>query len=121
MLVRGTGDAGVLTEITERGQRRELPALVELTAYRVVQEALTNVVRHSEAHHARVGLDFRDTELVVEVVDEGPAVSSENNGTGFGLRGMAERVGVLGGALDYGPRDPNGFGVRACLPLEVGS
>jgi signal transduction histidine kinase len=121
MLVRGTEDAGVVTDITELGRRRELPALVELTAYRVVQEALTNVVRHSESHHARVGLDFSETELVVEVVDEGPAVSSENNGTGFGLRGMAERVGVLGGALDYGPRDPSGFGVRARLPLEVGS
>jgi len=120
-LVRATRDAGVLTELTEVGRRRELPALVELTGYRVVQEALTNVVRHSDAHHVRVGLDFDDAELVVEVVDEGPAASSSDNSTGFGLRGMAERVSVLGGALEYGPREPDGFRVRARLPLDVGS
>lgn len=119
-LVRGTEDAGVVADLTERGRRRQLPALVELTAYRVVQEALTNVVRHSHAHRARVGVDFGEVELVVEVVDEGPPASSSHNGTGYGLRGMAERVGVLGGALDYGPRQPHGFGVRARLPLEAG-
>jgi signal transduction histidine kinase len=120
-LVRDTEDTGVLAELTERGQRRQLSAVIELTAYRVVQEALTNVARHSAAGQARVGLDFGDTALVVEVIDEGPGVSSNNNGIGLGLRGMAERVEVLGGALDYGPREPNGFGVRARLPLEAGS
>jgi signal transduction histidine kinase len=120
-LIRDTEDTGALAEFTERGRRRELPAVVELTAYRVVQEALTNVARHSAAGQARVALDFGDTALIVEVVDEGPGVSASNNGIGFGLRGMAERVEVLGGALDYGPREPNGFGVRARLPLEAGS
>jgi len=120
-LLRATEDAGVLTELTEQGRRRKLPALVELTAYRVVQEALTNVVRHSDADQARVGLDFGDTQLVIEITDEGTVVSTSNNDAGFGLRGMAERVGVLGGALDYGRREPSGFRVRARLPLDVGS
>ena len=120
-LVRSSQDTGVRTELTEQGRRRELPALVELTAYRVVQEALTNVVRHTDAHQARVGIDFGAKELVVEVVDEGPSSTSVDVNEGFGLRGMAERVGVLGGVVDYGPREPNGFRVRARIPLDLGS
>jgi signal transduction histidine kinase len=119
-LVRTSENAGVTTDITESGRRRALPALVELTAYRVVQEALTNVVRHAEASSARVCLGFCDDELLVEVADDGTAPRSPD-GTGFGLRGMAERVGLLGGRLEYGPRVPAGFEVRAHLPLDAGS
>jgi signal transduction histidine kinase len=118
--VRSTEHAGIATELTWSGRRRTLPSLVELTAYRVVQEALTNVVRHAEASRARVCLGFCDDELLVEVADDGTAPPSAN-GTGFGLRGMAERVGSLGGRLEHGPRAPAGFEVRAHLPLGAGS
>ena len=119
-LVRSSEDTGVAAQLTEQGTRRELPALVELTAYRVIQEALTNIARHSNADQARVDIDFGDTELVVDIVDDGPAVLSSDDGAGFGLRGMAERVGALGGVLDYGSRGLKGFGVRARIPLEAG-
>jgi len=119
-LVRSTENAGIATDLTWSGRRRSLPSLVELTAYRVVQEALTNVVRHAEASRARVCLGFREEELLVEVADDGTAPPSAN-GTGFGLHGMAERVGSLGGRLEHGPRAPAGFGVRAHLPLDAGS
>jgi signal transduction histidine kinase len=119
-LVRSTEHAGIATDLTESGRRRVLPSLVELTAYRVVQEALTNVVRHAEASRARVCLGFCDDELLVEVADDGSAPLSAN-GTGFGLRGMAERVGSLGGRLEHGRRAPAGFEVRAHLPLDAGS
>lgn len=119
-LVRNTENAGISTDVAESGRRRALPALVELTAYRVVQEALTNVVRHANASTASVYLDFGDDELGVEIIDDGSARASAN-GTGFGLRGMSERVGSLGGTINYGPRQPRGFRVNARLPLGNGS
>ncbi|WP_226961812.1 MULTISPECIES: sensor histidine kinase [Streptomyces] len=93
-----------------------LPPVVELAAYRIVQEALTNVVRHSEGRHATVaiGLDAR-RRLVVEVVNEGPTRAG-SGGAGLGLVGMRERATAIGGTLDAGPLPGGGFRVRATLP-----
>ncbi|MDT0269497.1 sensor histidine kinase [Streptomyces sp. DSM 44915] len=97
------------------GERR-LPPVVELAAYRIVQEALTNVLRHSAARHAAVAvsLDAEDR-LLVEVVDEGPP-RPDPGGAGLGLVGMRERATAVGGTLAFGPLPDGGFRVHATLP-----
>jgi len=98
-----------------------LPAPVDLAAYRVVQEALTNVVRHAPGAVARVGVRRAGVELLVEVEDDGGApVVEGRQGAGHGLLGMRERVHAVGGTLDAGPRAERGFAVRARLPLPEG-
>jgi signal transduction histidine kinase len=92
-----------------------VPAAVQLAAYRIVQEALTNVVRHSGARHAAVSVTAARGRLLVEVVDDGPPHDPPGAG-GFGLIGMRERAAAVGGELEYGPRSAGGFRVRAALP-----
>ncbi|MEV6754150.1 sensor histidine kinase [Streptomyces sp. NPDC051214] len=108
-------DAGVRAEIRWRGERGPLPADIDLAAFRILQEALTNVVRHAGTDACRVTVDRRETELALEVEDDGrgglPA------GTGFGLVGMRERVALLHGRFTAGPRPEGGFRVTALLPL----
>ncbi|RKN10094.1 sensor histidine kinase [Streptomyces radicis] len=94
-----------------------VPPVVELAAYRIVQEALTNVVKHSGARHAAVSVRAVDGGLLVEVTDEGPAAPSP--GTGFGLLGMRERAAAVGGTLEYGALPGGGFRVRALLPVAA--
>ncbi|WP_049567053.1 sensor histidine kinase [Streptomyces sp. SBT349] len=94
-----------------------LPPVVELAAYRIVQEALTNVVKHSASRHAAVSVrTVAGGSLLVEVVDEGP--SAPRPGTGFGLLGMRERAAAVGGSLEYGALPSGGFRVRATLPTR---
>jgi signal transduction histidine kinase len=91
----------------------ELPAAVELAAYRIVQEALTNVSRHSGARSARVTLRYGD-ELTVEIVDDGVGGSAA---AGNGITGMRERAAALGGRVDAAPAPAGGFRVVAHLPV----
>lgn len=108
---------GLEAEVQERGERRALSAAVDLTAFRIVQEALTNVVRHSAARQAVVVLDWRDPgALVVRVEDPGPAVLGDAGGSGSGLAGMRERAAAFGGTIAAGPLPGGGFLVRAELP-----
>ncbi|WP_459647717.1 sensor histidine kinase [Kitasatospora sp. Ki12] len=108
---------GLEAEVQERGERRALSATVDLTAFRIVQEALTNVIRHSAARQAVVVLDWRDPALfVVRVEDPGPAVVADAGGSGSGLVGMRERAGAFGGTITAGPVPGGGFRVRAELP-----
>jgi signal transduction histidine kinase len=105
------------------GEARPVDGVVGVTAYRVVQEALTNVLRHAPASRARVDLDFCDGALVVTVADDGrgaraPARRAGSAG-GHGLIGMRERVAAVGGELDAGPAPGGGFNVRARLPLPA--
>ncbi|ONK12374.1 sensor histidine kinase [Streptomyces sp. MP131-18] len=93
-----------------------LPPVVELTAYRIVQEALTNVVKHSNARHAAVSVRAADGRLLVEVTDDGPGGAHAGGGTGFGLLGMRERATAVGGSLEYGVVPGGGFRVSASLP-----
>ncbi|GAA3765191.1 sensor histidine kinase [Plantactinospora mayteni] len=114
-LAVATAEAGVRVELCWRGERRPLPADIELSAYRIAQEAVTNVVRHAETPQCRVTLDYRDDDLYVEIVDEGrggPVAA-----TGFGITGMRERVGLLHGDFEAGPVPGAGFRVAARLPL----
>ena len=112
--------AGLRAELVVEGDRRPLPAGLDLTAYRIVQEALTNVRRHAGARNASVGLRYGPTALSVEVTDDGPGLTGGvPGGVGHGIAGMRERVALYGGTLHAGP-ETTGWAVRAVLPWEEG-
>jgi signal transduction histidine kinase len=116
-LVDQMRDAGLPVELTIEGDRRPLAPGVDLSAYRIVQEALTNALKHAGAATARVAVRFRTDEVELEVVDDGRGPGGANGGRGgHGLVGMGERVALYGGTLDLGPVDGRGFRVRARLP-----
>lgn len=94
-----------------------VPPEVDISAFRIVQEAVTNVVRHAGTHECRVVVGFRDGELSIEVTDDGYGAAGA--GTGYGITGMRERVGLLGGRFDVGPRPEGGFRVAARFPLPA--
>ncbi|GAA4505722.1 hypothetical protein GCM10023191_061840 [Actinoallomurus oryzae] len=111
--------AGVPTAVTVSGERRLLPCEVDRTAYRIVQEALTNVSRHSGGASALVRIAYRPDHLTVQVDDDGLARPGTPPEPGIGLTGMRERVAALGGRLHTGPRRDGGFTVQAELPLDA--
>jgi signal transduction histidine kinase len=141
-LIARTSEAGVEPRFAVEGKRRVLPPAVDLSAYRIVQEALTNVIRHAHANHVDVTLAYLPHELLVTVIDDGygPPPSethggqppseihggqppSETNGgqpnEGHGLVGMRERVALFGGRLEAGaPADGRGYRVCASLPTR---
>jgi signal transduction histidine kinase len=113
--MRGTG---LPVEAMVEGTPRDLPPGIDLTAFRVVQEGLTNALRHAGGAHARVLLRYDDEALEVEVADDGQGPPPDGTQTpGHGLIGMHERVALFGGSLDTGTRSGGGFVVRARLPL----
>ncbi|HZD02841.1 MAG TPA: sensor histidine kinase [Actinomycetes bacterium] len=116
-LVSRTAQAGVHVDLQVRGHRRELPVGVDLTAYRIVQEALTNVVKHADADATRVVVAYEDDAVCLEITDEGRG-GLTSMGQGHGIIGMRERVGLYGGEFQAGPRSRHGFRVAARLPLE---
>ncbi len=118
-LLEGMNSAGLPTELVVSGEPRPLPSGVDLSAYRVVQESLTNSLRHSREAHAHVELRYVADEIDIEVTDDGRAVPSGES-RGFGLLGMRERVAVYGGRVDAGPRSTGGFGVHVRLPTGGG-
>jgi signal transduction histidine kinase len=113
-------DAGLKVEAQVEGKEVPLPPGVDLTAYRVVQEALTNVIKHAGAGRARVAVRYEPWEVVVEVEDDGVGPSGDGalgeTGGGHGLVGMRERVNLYGGVFQAGRRRGGGFAVRARLP-----
>jgi signal transduction histidine kinase len=119
-VMAGATAAGLDVRLDVSGVRRGLPTGIDLAAYRIIQESLTNVVRHARAATARIAIRYRRSDVVIEIeddgrgVDGGPAVA----GGGNGLLGMRERVGALGGDLEAGPLAGGGFRVRARLPIE---
>jgi signal transduction histidine kinase len=118
-LVAGVARGGPAVQVVVDGEPAELPPAVDLAAYRVVQESLTNVVRHAGPARATVRVAYGDAGVEVEVSDDGngaPALS----GGGHGIAGMRERVAALGGELRAGPRPQGGFQVWARLPLPEG-
>ena len=115
-LVEQMRRAGLPVELTTSGQPRRLPAGVELSAYRIIQEALTNTLKHAGPAHAGVTVRYGDASVEVEVVDDGQGPPSGRPRTGSkGLVGMRERVSLYGGRLDAGPRPGGGFRVHAVL------
>ena len=99
------------------GEKRTLPASLDLTAYRIVQEALTNTLKHAGKTRASVIVRYEDDALAIEIDDDGRGVTAGTAGGGRGLVGMGERVATFRGELEAGPRADGGFAVRARLPL----
>jgi signal transduction histidine kinase len=122
-LLAEVAKAGLTVRLQVEGTPTPLPAGVDLSAYRIVQEALTNVVKHAGPAHAQVVVGYRDQDVRVEVTDDGrgtvTSVSDGRAGTGHGLIGMRERVQVFGGDLEVGPCPDGGFRVAARLPLAA--
>ena len=116
-LVAHVRDAGLPVEVRVEGRPRELAPGVDLSAYRIVQEALTNALKHAGQARARVVVHYGDEVLELEVADTGAGDANGGGGGGHGLAGMRERVAVFGGELESGPRSEGGFAVRARLPL----
>ncbi|MGY0464057.1 sensor histidine kinase [Kitasatospora sp. cg17-2] len=120
-LVTQAGHAGLTVTVDTVGTVRPLPAQVELAAFRIVQEALTNVIRHSAARSATVLMDWSSPAgLLLRVDDPGPAAGGDGGGSGNGLIGMRERAAAFAGELTTGPYG-GGFRVRAWLPDPAGS
>ncbi len=117
-LVATTTDAGVHVEVRRLGERRPLPPEIDVSAYRIIQEAITNVVRHAGTSRCRVSIEYRDDELAVEVLDGGRGPRRRAEG-GYGLVGMRERANLLRGSFSAGPRAEGGFRVAARLPLTA--
>jgi signal transduction histidine kinase len=118
-LADGAAAAGLAVHIEEAERPAPLPVDVDLAAYRIIQEALTNTARHSGGARATVRVGYGDGALVVEVDDDGirrpPGRAAVS---GHGIAGMTERAKALGGTLQAGPRPGGGFGVRAWLPVR---
>lgn len=116
-LVARIRHAGIDVDMSVVGRSRSLPPAVELTAYRIVQEALTNVIRHASATAARVLLTYAEHHLVVQIDDDGSGPSPADT-PGFGLRGLQERVDALAGTLFLGTSPSGGFRLRAQIPTQ---
>jgi signal transduction histidine kinase len=117
-LVRQVSAAGLPVQVTVEGEPAQLPPGVDLSAYRIVQEALTNTLRHAGRATATVSIAYRPDAVELEVLDDGAGVVDGHDG-GNGLHGMRERVALFGGRLDAGPRPDGGFAVRAVLPRQA--
>ncbi|MEU1449383.1 sensor histidine kinase [Streptomyces mirabilis] len=124
-LAERTAGAGVRVHVTWRGERRPLLPEIELSAFRIIQESVTNVVRHSRARTCRVAVGYEPEGVTIEVVDDGddglggpgrPRFAAGAGGSGFGLLGMRERVTLLSGQFSAGRRPEGGFRVTARLP-----
>ena len=113
-------EAGLDVDLEVEGERRRVQSSVDLSCFRIVQEALSNTIQHADAEHAHVRLRYGPESVEVDVTDDGRGVGAQDpeNGRGHGLLGMRERVAMLGGRLEAGYRPTGGFEVRATLPLE---
>jgi signal transduction histidine kinase len=117
-LITRTRSTGLAIDLSVTGAPRQLSDGVGLAAYRIVQEALTNVVRHAHAEHARVELVYQPGSLDITITDDGTGAAAPPSGTaGHGLIGMRERVALHGGEFTAGPRHDRGYRVHAVLPI----
>ncbi|MFK4071730.1 sensor histidine kinase [Streptomyces sp. NPDC029674] len=119
-LVEQARSAGLTVEVKTEGVHAKVPPGTDLAAFRIVQEALTNVVRHSGSRHARVLVRHEAASLTLRIDDDGPATAADAGGSGSGLAGMRERAAALDGTIEAGPRPDGGFRVTAVLPLAAG-
>ena len=118
MLTEQMREAGLPVEVRVEGQPATLPPGIDLAAYRIVQEALTNTLKHAGAAHAWVTIRYGGHAVELEIRDDGRPGAPTADGTGHGLVGMRERVALYGGVLDAGRSADGGFAVRARLPLN---
>jgi signal transduction histidine kinase len=115
-LLATTREAGLPVDLKIEGTPSELPPALDTTAYRIVQEALTNAVKHANADRAEVLVRYRNGSVELIVSDDGRG-NGDGGGSGHGLVGMRERVSVYGGELEAGPQAGGGFRLRATLPV----
>jgi signal transduction histidine kinase len=114
-LVEQAQASGAAVQLTISGEQRTLAPAIELSAYRIAQEALTNALKHAPGSRTEIHLRYDDDMLVIEVTDDGPG--DEGRPAGHGLTGMRERAELFGGTLEVGPSKTGGFGVCARLPM----
>jgi signal transduction histidine kinase len=121
-LVSQVGDAGLPVHLRVEGTPRPLPAGLDLSAFRIVQEALTNVLKHAGPAHATVVVRFEESELELSISDDGNGAGdrrAQSPMPSYGQLGMQERVALFGGRLDIGPREEGGYAVNVNLPLDA--
>jgi len=116
-LIAQVEEAGLPVTLRVEGDRPELSPGVDLSAYRIVQEGLTNALKHAKGAHAEVLVRYIDSAVQLEIADDGPGIP-RGDGMGHGLVGMRERVALYGGTIEVGPRAGGGFVLRARLPVE---
>ena len=116
-LIAQVEEAGLPVTLRVEGDRRELSPGVDLSAYRIVQEGLTNALKHAKGANAEVVVRYVDSCVELEIADDGPGLGA-SDGQGHGLVGMRERAAIYGGTLETGTRDGGGFVLRAQLPVE---
>jgi signal transduction histidine kinase len=122
-LVERAAEAGVRVDLDVRGERPQLPAGLDLAAYRVIQEAITNVIKHAATDSCQLSVACQDDALTLEITDSGSAGRSASGGNGspaaagHGITGMRERVGMYGGQFRAAPLPGRGFRVTAVFPL----
>ena len=121
-LVSQVQDAGLRVCVSVDGQRGTVPPGIDLSAYRIIQEALTNVIKYADCRSADVSICYRADSLTVEIADHGRGapggLPAARNGSGHGIIGMRERVAVFGGQFAAGPGPDGGFRVRARFPIR---
>jgi signal transduction histidine kinase len=118
-LLEQAREGGLTVEVAVEGEPKPLPQGVDLSAYRIVQEALTNTIKHAARAHTQITVRYGERDLELEVSDDGPGPSANGEGgSGHGLVGMRERIAAHGGELRTGPGPEGGFVVRASLPLS---
>jgi len=115
--VQQVSDAGLSVELSTVGEPANVTPGLDLAAYRIVQEALTNTLKHAGPATARVVVRYHTDHIDLEIADTGAGMTDRNNG-GQGLIGMRERASLYGGAIEAGNEKDGGFAVRARLPLE---
>jgi signal transduction histidine kinase len=120
-LVEQVREAGLPVELRIEGEQAPLPPGIDLSAYRIVQEALTNTLKHAGRAQATIVVRYEQAALELEISDNGTSTPAGMNGSGHGLIGMRERAALYGGALEAGARDGGGYYVRARLPFAGGS
>jgi signal transduction histidine kinase len=120
-LVDQVRQAGMTVELRVEGQPRELSRGIAVAAYRIVQEALTNVIKHAAGAPSQVVLRWSDAALELEIIDQGPQHdgAAHDVPVGRGLTGMRERAAMYRGTLEAGPGPDRGYAVRARIPLEA--
>ena len=117
-LVSELRSAGLAVDLAVIGEATPLPPAVDLSAYRIVQEATTNVLKHAHARHVEIRVRYSRDLLGLEILDDGAGKNGTSSTSGHGIIGMRERVALFGGALSAGPRPGGGFAVVARLPVN---
>jgi signal transduction histidine kinase len=118
-LVEQVRQTGADVEVRVEGQAHEVSSGISVAAYRIIQEALTNVLKHAPGAAAQVVIRWSDEALDLEILDDGVSAAGDANGSGRGLAGMRERAAMYGGTVDAGPAPTRGYSVRGSLPLGI--